>query len=243
MTDRRHKRVSMTVFLIGLAVTIVASGVLGSVALGTARKLPPGTLRGPAHLLQQYPSLSLATPAQRAAAKRLLARTRAGTLRWRDAAVAHEDGFATDRARDLAAGAPVGIFHAEHRGFRNDGRTLDPQRPETLIYANAPGHPLALIGVMYGVPRGVHGPTPGGPVTRWHRHSVCARGKKRGVTPRADGTCPPGTKRRLGSEMLHIWFTRDLRSAYAIHAPERELCTARLYPPERCGGHVHHHHG
>ena len=243
MTDRRHRQLRRATFVVLAAGAAVASGVLGAAALGTGKTLPPGTLRGPAHLLQQYPSMSLATPAQRAAAQRLLNRTRRATLPWRNADVALSDGFATDRARTLPPTAPVGIFHAENRSFRNDGRTLDPHRAETLIYANAPGHPLVLIGVMYGVARGVHGPTPGGPITRWHRHSVCAQGKKRGTTPRRDGTCPPGTKRRLGSEMLHIWFTRDLRSAYAIHAPDPELCRDGLYPPERCGGHQHHHHG
>ena len=34
--------------------------------------------------------------------------------------------------------------------------------------------------------------------------------------------------------MLHLWFTRDLRSAFAIHAPEPELCVAGLLPPGRC---------
>jgi hypothetical protein len=34
--------------------------------------------------------------------------------------------------------------------------------------------------------------------------------------------------------MLHVWFTRDLRSAFAIHAPEPELCHAGLLPAARC---------
>jgi hypothetical protein len=34
--------------------------------------------------------------------------------------------------------------------------------------------------------------------------------------------------------MMHVWFTRDLRSAYAIHAPVPELCRARLLPGVRC---------
>jgi hypothetical protein len=45
--------------------------------------------------------------------------------------------------------------------------------------------------------------------------------------------------------MLHIWFTRDIRSAYAIHAPVPELCKAGLLPAGRCGGaepSQHHHH-
>jgi hypothetical protein len=45
--------------------------------------------------------------------------------------------------------------------------------------------------------------------------------------------------------MMHIWFTRDLRSAFAIHAPEPELCAAALLPSAYClhAGHHHHHHG
>jgi len=31
--------------------------------------------------------------------------------------------------------------------------------------------------------------------------------------------------------MMHVWFTRDLRSADAIHAPWPELCAARFLPP------------
>jgi hypothetical protein len=34
--------------------------------------------------------------------------------------------------------------------------------------------------------------------------------------------------------MMHIWFTRDLRSAYAIHAPGPELCASHLLPASVC---------
>jgi hypothetical protein len=92
---------------------------------------------------------------------------------------------------------------------------------------------------MFAVPRGVHGPSPGGPITRWHTHRVCVRGEKRGLAPRPDGTCPRGSTARQGSEMLHFWLTRDLRSAYAIHGPPPELCAAGLLPHDRCH-HVGH---
>src|SRR6266508_6510454 len=69
---------------------------------------------------------------------------------------------------------------------------------------------------------------------RWHFHRVCARGNLRGLKPLSDGTCPSGETLREGSEMLHVWFTDDRRSAYAIHAPEPELCAARLLPVGYC---------
>lgn len=131
-------------------------------------------------------------------------------------------------------------FHAEHRRFSNDKTVLDPRRPETLIYADVRGRPLVLVGVMFAMKRGKFGPTPGGPITRWHAHFVCARGVKRGVQPRSDGSCPRGTKLSLGSEMMHVWFTRDLRSAFAIHGPKPELCAAVLLPLAHCG-HAGHH--
>jgi hypothetical protein len=34
--------------------------------------------------------------------------------------------------------------------------------------------------------------------------------------------------------MLHLWFTRDLRSAFAVHAPVAELCRDRLLTPQAC---------
>ena len=34
--------------------------------------------------------------------------------------------------------------------------------------------------------------------------------------------------------MLHLWFTKDLRSAFAIHAPVPELCSDGVLTPEAC---------
>ena len=100
---------------------------------------------------------------------------------------------------------------------------------------------LALIGVMFSMPRGLEGGTPGGPIMRWHWHAVCTDGVKRGLRPRDDGSCPPGQTLHGGSEMLHVWFTGELRSAYAIHAPVPELCKARLVPRAGCRAGRQHH--
>ena len=96
-----------------------------------------------------------------------------------------------------------------------------------------------LVGAMFSVPRGVLGPTPGGPIDRWHSHLVCVRGDKRGLTPRADGTCPEGSATTQGSGMLHVWFTADLRSAFAVHSPVPELCRDGLLTPKACRARAH----
>lgn len=199
-----------------------------------ATSLPAGANHGLVKHLQQYPDVSLATPAQRAAARGLLARARRAALVWRDPRRAKAAGFDTRTVKRAKGDRSVHYLHAEHRRYSGDGVYLDPQRPESLIYANAPGRPLVLVGVMFSVPRGVLGRTPGGPITRWHRHNVCAKGRKRGLDPLPDGSCPRGAHLIQGSEMMHLWFTRDLRSAYAIHAPGPELCAAHLLAPGQC---------
>ena len=223
-------------------ILVAASALAADSSAGETRKLPPETVRGLAHLLDQYPTVSIASPSQQAAARKLLRDLRTATQRWRDPGAAARAGFNTRRPRRKLGETRVMWFHAEHRRWSHDGAYLNPRRPEVIIYADAPGKPLVLIGVMFSMPRGEHGPTPGGPITRWHWHRVCAKGDKRGLTPGPDGKCPAGATMRNGSEMMHVWFTYDLRSSYAIHAPEPELCIARKIPRDR-RGHAHHSHG
>lgn len=223
----------------GICVTLVVSAALAYAGTGEP-KLPPETLRGPAARLHQYPTPRLATPEQRARAQTLHRQIVVATRAWRDPHAATAAGFHTARPRRRVGNTSPLWFHAEHRRFHHDDIYLDPKRPDTIIYADFPGRPLVLIGVMFSMPRGMRGPTPGGPITRWHTHRVCARGNARGVTPRRDGSCPTGTTSRQGSEMMHVWFTRDLRSTFAIHAPVPELCVARLLPRAHCA-HIGHH--
>jgi hypothetical protein len=201
-------------------------------------KLPPETLRGPIERLRQYPALSLATPEERTAAETLWATTRAATSVWADPRAARRSGFRVHRASRKAGDVSPHWLHAEHHRWSNDDRFLDPEHPEVIIYANAPHKPLVLIGVMYGMKPGMHGPALGGPITRWHTHVICARGHKRGFAPRPDGSCPAGTRlRQARNEMLHVWFTHDLRSAFAVNPPQPELCIARLLPADYCRRH------
>jgi len=195
--------------------------------------LLPGARHGLAAHLRQYPDLRLATSAQKLAASRLLERARAASTRWTSFRAARAAGFNTHLAKREPGDDSIGYLHAEHRRFSADRHILDVKRPESLIYATQPGHRPVLIGVMFSVPRGVRGPTPAGPIDRWHSHLVCMKAQKRGLSP-VDGRCPPRSRLTQGSEMLHLWFTRDLRSAFAVHAPVPELCRDGLLTPQAC---------
>jgi hypothetical protein len=216
-----------TTLVVAAALVLTATAAAGS-------KLPPTALCGLAHLLDQYPTVSLASPDERTHAEDLLQELRTAAMRWNDPRQAARAGYDTKRPRRKAGNNAVMWFHAESRRFSNDRRYLDPRHPEVIIYADAPGRPLVLVGVMFSMPRGKHGATPGGPITRWHWHRVCAKPGQRGLTPGPDGKCPRGASMRNGSEMMHIWFTGDLRSAFAIHAPVPELCRDGLIPRRHC---------
>jgi hypothetical protein len=80
---------------------------------------------------------------------------------------------------------------------------------------------------MYTAPKGTHGPTVGGPITRWHTHESCrdpGSGAKLG-RPVA-GACPPGQVHRRSGEMMHVWFTDDLATAFARRPPLTALPAA-----------------
>jgi hypothetical protein len=166
------------------------------------------------------PEVAAATGEQRATAEALWKASMANAERWRDPEAAAAAGF---RFRDDGGAGPgrqVRFLHVPNPSWRADGRVLDPARPETLVYWNGPGDRLMLVGVMYTAARGSHGPTVGGPITRWHDHESCrdpATRAKLGVP--VDGTCPDGQVYRRSGEMMHVWFTDDLATAFARRAP------------------------
>jgi hypothetical protein len=199
--------------------------------------LPPTARHGIVGHLPQYPSLSLATPRQRARARLVLDRLVAAAARgdWSNLRAARRAGYDTSTRERKPGDRSVFFFHAERHEEPRRASIFDFTRPKALIYANAPGRPLVLVGAMWSTRDGEVGPTPAGAILRWHSHVVCKAGTKRGLKPLPGGRCPSGAVLRQGaSEMLHVWFTRDLRSAFAISAPRPELCAARLIPRETC---------
>lgn len=199
-----------------------------------ATALPPATRHGLIGHLEPYPTPALATTSQRRAAQRLLDRLEAEAAHWSTLRAARRAGFVVKTVPREKGDLTAHYVHAERLREGPLGTQLDVRRPKALIYANEPGRPLVLVGVMFSMRRGVRGPTPGGAVTRWHSHEICTAGTKRGLAPRPDGSCPPGATRHQGSEMMHVWFTRDLRSAFAVRAPEPELCRDGLLHGHSC---------
>jgi hypothetical protein len=234
-----------------LAVSVVGAATFSGAAGGGSSptllcKLPSGTEKLPAtsrrglvgHLLQ-YPVVGLASPRQRARAEHMLARLVAAAERgrWRDVRAARRASYDTRTAPRRAGDRSVRYFHAERHEEARGQSIFDFGRPKALIYANTPDRPLMLVGAMWSTRDGELGPTPAGPIMRWHSHVVCKRGNRRGLKPPASGKCPAGARLTQGaSEMLHVWFTGELRSAFAIRAPEPELCAAGYLPRGYCAG-------
>lgn len=133
-----------------------------------------------------------ASPEQRAAAMDLLLRTEAATAQYNDLTTAKAAGFdlqaglaqsekkhpgeaARLQRADMSQPTPDGrmpMLHVGNAANRKDGKVLDPNAPETLMYRyDGQGH-WTLVGVMYtaneSYPQAP--PDPGGPITRWHYH-------------------------------------------------------------------------
>jgi hypothetical protein len=166
------------------------------------------------------PEVAAATDEERAKAEALWKASAASSERWRDPDAAAAAGF---RFKDKDEAGPerrVRFLHVPNPAWRADGQVLDPARPETLIYWNGPGDRLTLVGVMYTADRGASGPAVGGPITRWHDHESCRDPDTRAKLGRpVDGACPEGQVYRRSGEMMHVWFTDDLATAFARRAP------------------------
>jgi hypothetical protein len=187
---------------------------------GTAGAGTPGHVHGP-----NLPDVAAAGADERARAETLWKASIANAERWRDPEAAAAAGFRF-QGKQRPGDKPVRFLHVPNPAWRADGRVLDPERPETLVYWRSSGDRLVLVGVMYAAARGEPGPTVGGPITRWHDHESCRDPATRAKLGRpVAGACPDGQVLRRSGEMMHVWFTDDLATAYARRPPLGELRT------------------
>jgi hypothetical protein len=139
------------------------------------------------------------TAEEQAAANRLVAATRKGVARYADITVAEQEGY-----RQVTPFAFYGAraAHFQRDGYVLDGVTLDPGRPEHLIYLKADDGSLSLVGVMFLAPIG-EGPSIGGPLGTWHSHDdLCVNLSGLAAPALPNGTCAEGTF-TPAVEMLH----------------------------------------
>jgi hypothetical protein len=147
------------------------------------------------------------TAHERRDADELYAATLVTAAKYADPDVARDDGYDVDGMYGLD-------YHAANETYKTDGRILDPERPENLIYAVTEHGPV-LVGMMFEVEDiGVEGPAIGGPLTVWHAHDhVCfslAPPALSGLTS-PFGTCPLGSITvPITNEMIHIWTLPDV---------------------------------
>ncbi|MBB5873955.1 hypothetical protein F4553_007389 [Allocatelliglobosispora scoriae] len=141
-----------------------------------------------------------ATPSQVRAATELATATKAAVARFADLQAALDAGYEADAAM---TGTDV---HLENKAFADDGHVLDPQRPEALVFAIEGGRAV-LLGAVFRMPdAGTPGPTPGGPITRWHSHNICFTLLPPGIGVVSPfGGCPALAVTTTIAEMMHIW--------------------------------------
>ena len=155
---------------------------------------------------------SKATPAERAAAQLLLEQTRLGTQRYQELSAALADGYRAVTPTDQP------IVHYVNPAYLVNGDTLNPERPEALVYGNGAKGSI-LLAAMYIAHRiGQAGPDIGGPLTLWHSHSnLCFSARTNiidGFTD-PDGNCPTGSFNAGTPEMLHVWVVDNPDGAFS----------------------------
>jgi hypothetical protein len=145
------------------------------------------------------------------------ARARAQVTRlWRGSRSAARRRFSS-YSRALALGyrpwpqkrgwKPPMLFHVRKAAYERDGRQMDPQRPESLVYWwPRKGAPI-LVAFMYRSPASRGWPAFGKPLLGWHAHM--------------------GMHGKLGATiMTHVWMTDDVTSGLANCMPTKALAAA-----------------
>ena len=149
------------------------------------------------------------TPEQQAAAENLVAFTVVRLPQWSDFHTAEAAGFHS------IGDAATGVEHYIQWSWINDDVTLNPDKPESLVYEPQPDGTKKLVSAMYLLPNSVKladVPELGGKLTQFHIHNnLCFT--KDPVAPRvagltdAAGNCPAALQKFPEAPMIHVWIT------------------------------------
>ena len=150
------------------------------------------------------------TEAERAAAGRLVSDTRAAmAASYEDPQVARRAGYVQFMPYAFGEIPAAHFFNVE---AIQDGRDLDPEHPESLIYLRRADGELTLLGVMF--ISGDRGDPIGGPLTQWHTHPEGCMVRAAIVPRLATGDCPRGG-RPIVAQMLHVWTVENPDGPFA----------------------------
>jgi hypothetical protein len=148
------------------------------------------------------------TPEQQADAENLLAATMLDLPHWSDPAVAEREGW-----QSIHDGV-TGYEHYINRTLFSDGRVLDPDYPESLVYQidRATGK-KELVAAMFMAEPGTtldNVPTLGGNLLQWHIHNnLCFTAtpphRVAGLTDN-QGNCRPPLVKGDQNPMVHVWI-------------------------------------
>lgn len=224
MTLGRPRRLRVPIAAGAFAVVLVVGGLGAWASVSTDEHAHPAMADEEGAAMPEHghgsdeADVLAATPRQRAAAQALLDDTTAATSGYRDPAIAEEAGYRfgmVEMEEKL-------IYHVPNPLYRRDGRILDPEHPESLLYARNPAEDsLVLVGVVFRMEEvGVPGLAVGGPITVWHNHTHCMDPTTHAeVSKPMKGSCPDGTVPHTGVDMMHVWFTDDLTTAFNGQRP------------------------
>ena len=165
------------------------------------------------------------TPEQQAAAENMIAITLARLPQFADPAYAFEQGYRS------IGDSITGHEHFIKWDLINDGKVLDPDYPEALVYevpeenrsfggidAPPPAGSRKLVSAMFMLAEGETletVPEFGGALTQWHVHEdLCflpdppgPEGPRVAGVTEVGGPCEPPTERFTPVPMIHVWIT------------------------------------
>jgi hypothetical protein len=180
-----------------ILITALTCSLLWAATFGTG--VGVAGAQGQAPTSRDYEALwDAATQAERNAAGDLIVETGDAAARWADVDAALVDGFAPNRPGN-------GAIHYRNVGNRRDGRVLDAERPEALVYLHAPEAEPVLLGVVYVTLGTQERPVPAGDLAAWHVHHApgCHH-------PDVDAGCED-----VRGGMLHVWLYAGVVDPFA----------------------------
>lgn len=151
------------------------------------------------------------TPAQLAAAANFYSAVKTASEKYEDIRVAMANGY-IQVTQDL----PAIAAHFVNLAYNADGITMDPERPETLLYSKRVDGTWRLVGVMFSSETTTPDPPSHfGPLDAWHYHeNLCFTANAVSVRD-SQAACRGGIFIRRTAWMLHVWTMPGSEGAFA----------------------------